>query len=175
MNNYEHIKDYYKYTNWRYVGTTRSTFNHYKDYGTFGFTKKGIWVVLDNYRHSCFIYGMDVREFLQISENGNYHSFIDHYWDTCHVAYCKSCNGAGKIDWISNITGPQPFEKIRHKYVRDKSKILKFQNDDFLRGYIFAPTKLFKSERICKNCMGSGIHIDPKNIDNLLSYDIDKI
>lgn len=62
-------------------------------------------------------------------------------------------------------------------YVRDKTKILKYKkHDEFLRDYcIFAPTKVFKGERICKDCKGSGIYIDPKNIDNLLLYDINEL
>ncbi len=166
---YEYLKNYYKYTNWRYVSyeSKKSSFRYHN--------KNGIWVLIDTYQASCFMYGMSVEEFFYICKKGNYNSFRDHYWDVSHLAYCERCNGAGKADWISSITGPQPFEKARHKYIRDKSKILKFQHDDFLRNCIFAPTKVFKGERICKDCKGSGIYIHSNNLKNLLLYDIDKI
>jgi len=170
---YEYLKDYYKYTNWRYVGRSNITLNHEgKKLTPFGHhNKKGIWVILDTYRSSCFIYGIDIKDFLDICEEGNYHSFIDHYWEPSKLHCCTSCNGAGKLDWISKITGPQPFNKIRHKYVRDKTKILKFQHNEFLKDQcIFAPTKVFEGERICKECKGTGIYI--KNINDLASYDI---
>lgn len=164
---YEYMRDYYKYTNWRFLcGNNKTTYRS---------RKKGVWVLLDTYRRSCFIYGLTIKDFFQISKSGNYHTHVDVYWDVPYLSQCKSCNGAGKFDWIGRITGPPSFEKIRHIYVRDKSKILKFHNTHSLKDHIFAPTKVFKGERICKDCMGSGMNIAKENIEQLMLYDTDKI
>jgi len=175
---YEYLKDYYKFTNWRLVSNNRYNSG---GYGIFNYIpriiyKKGIWVLMDNYVTSCFIYGMIAEEFLQISKSGDYRSFVDHLWDhQGNISHCPICNGAGKFDWISRITGPRSFDKTKRSYVRDKSKIITFKNANFLKHYIFAPTKVFKGERICKGCMGTGIYINITDVKELISCNINNI
>jgi len=168
MSKYEYMKDYYKYTNWRYINEGNTHL------GTFRSYKKGIWILLDDYCHRGFIYGMTFKEFFQISKDENYHTRVDMYWDTPHIAYCKTCNGAGKFDWIGRITTQPSFERIRHIYVGDKSKILQYDSDFFLKQHMFRPTKIFRGERICADCMGCGVYIGEDNIKNLKRRNVDE-
>jgi len=174
MTDYGWIKSAYKYTNWRFIGQS-NVVDHSIVINSMQRYKKGLWVLLDNYTRSCFIYGMTIKEFLEINKHRKYPIGNDYCWHSARTTYCQNCNGAGKFDWISRITGPQPFDKIRYKYVRDESKFLTFQRNDLLKSYIFAPTKIFRGERMCEKCMGTGIHIHKDSLKNLLSYDIDKI
>lgn len=73
---YEYLKGYYKYTNWRCVVMN----NNHNRISSFNHSKKGVWVILDTYRDSCFMYGIDVKDFLDICKKGNYCFFRDHYW-----------------------------------------------------------------------------------------------
>lgn len=176
MTNYEYMKDYYKFTNWRHVASSNRPRSIGGLRSHFTASKKGLWILMGNYRNTCFIYGLTIREFLRISKSGDYRSFIDCYWDTPTIANCATCNGAGKLDWISRIVGPPPFDKIRHKYVRDKSKIITYQqHNKFLEDQMFAPTKIFRSERICEDCMGTGMYILKDNIHKLMIYNINDI
>lgn len=172
---YEYMKDYYKFVNWRFVSANKWVSSHGSSFrSTYTTHRRGLWVMMDNYHNSCFIYGLTVKEFLRVSESGDYTPFLDHYWDRCRVVNCGTCNGAGKLDWISRITGPPSFDKMRNNYVRDRSKIITSENN-FLTDYIFAPTKIFKSERICKDCMGTGVYMNNSDINNLTIYNINDV
>ena len=80
-------------------------------------------------------------------------------------SYCYKCCGAGKFDWVSDITGPSYFHS-RYEFVRDKCVVLLYRksNGKFSKSNMWAPTEVNVGERICDSCLGTGINLD---IDNL--------
>ena len=160
MNIHKKIEDEFReYDNWRYLKNIKDLYTN-----TFGgmidrhkLLNKRLTVLLGTYYTITFP-DLDIIEFLStdfpkgrliVSE-----SIIE-------LSYCKKCCGAGKFDWVSDVTGPS-HSHSRYEFIRDKRVVLLYHkpNGDLETNKIWAPTEVHTGERICDDCLGTGVNLE---------------
>jgi len=170
MNTYKKVeKGFKEYDNWRYLSIKPELrTKEFRESGLKGhvLTDEKLVVLLGNYFYvgipkmtiSKFL-NTDFSDELMITPEGPYPS------------YCKSCCGAGKFDWVTDITKPNPFTS-RFEFIRDKSIVLlhRKKNGQFLNDALWAPTEVNEGERICDDCLGTGITLAKHTMGNMDRY-----
>lgn len=166
MNEYEKIEKGFKdYDNWRYLRYVKPLHaNAYvylenKYVANTELDDSYLMVLLGNYY--LIEIPMTIVEYLSKDFPKNEPMLVNHNLPS----YCHECCGAGKFDWVSDITGPSYFHS-RYEFVRDKRMVLLYRksNGEFSKTNMWAPTKINAGERICDSCLGTGINLD---VDNL--------
>jgi len=181
MNVYKEIEEgFTAYDNWRYLKSIPGVYDHlYNYHGSYDSvleSARRVVSLLGNYFLINFP-NITIIEYLN-NNNSILGEVINE--EQLYPASCKKCYGAGKFDWISNIVGQTP-SKSKYEFIRNKRVVLLYRKDNgiFLDNFMFAPTEINDSERICEDCLGTGICFEDINIDgypilknNLIPYDI---
>lgn len=170
MNTYKLIEQGFKeYENWRYLKNVRAVFTTITENRAVRHerTKRKMYALLGNYYAVTFP-ELTILEFLSTSFP-KVKVMVGK--DFPHPTFCKGCYGAGKFDWISNITGPS-YVSSKFEFIRDKRVVLLYRkpNGDLETNHIWAPTEVGLDERICDSCLGTGINL--KYNDYLSDYSI---
>lgn len=160
MNVHKKIKDGFReYDNWRYLENVKGVYtdtlggmiNRHK------LLDRRLMALLGTYYAVTFP-NLDIMEFL----NTNFPKGRLMMEDGINEpSYCKRCCGAGKFDWVSDITGPSHLHS-RYEFIRDKRVVLLYlkSNGDLSTNKIWAPTEVHTGERICDGCLGTGINLE---------------
>ncbi len=153
-------KGFVEYDNWRYLKNERLISP--RDYtggqiDMYKMTGKRILVLLGSYYLVSFS-NMHILEYINSDSELRGISLIE---KGRLPEYCKRCCGAGKFDWISNITGPNYFHS-RYEFIRDKRVVLLYHkpNGKLSKNHVWAPTEVYEGELICDACLGTGIDFD---------------
>ena len=181
MNVYREIeKGFNEYDNWRYLKSVEaiSTSVYNELINSQILIGKKLTVLLGNYCLLSFPQ-LTIMEYLNTDFPKAEVAIVSQ--EAHHPPCCRSCCGAGKFDWVSSITGPSP-PKSRFEFVRDKRIVLihRKNNGEFSNGHMWAPTEVNEGERICDDCLGTGICLsecdyidyDSPSKDSLVPCDI---
>ena len=151
MNMYTHIeKGFTDYDNWRYMENDRT------DYTGGQIDERRLLVLLGNYYLVSFPY-ITILKYINLAEE---RKGVVMAAEGRYPEYCKRCYGAGKFDWVSNITGPNHLQS-RYEFIRDKSVVLLYHkpNGEISKNHVWAPTEVCEGEHICDYCLGTGIDL----------------
>jgi hypothetical protein len=182
MNPYKAIeKGFTEYDNWRYLRNEKVKSMKELDDITKPTMLKieytNLTALLGNYYTISFP-NMNIIKY--INSNLNRKGIALSTQDSYHPEYCRKCLGAGKFDWISSITGPNHFNS-RYEFKRDKREVLLYHkpNGKISKNHIWAFTEVYDGERICDECLGTGINLQISRYQfplelrkSLVSYDI---
>lgn len=118
MNTYSRIaKGFTEYDNWRYMkNEILRPLIHYTDTRTV--VRRRLLVLLGNY-YLVSLPNMTILKYINSNEDKGPMT-VSH---GRHPEYCEECYGAGKFDWISNVTGPNHIHS-RYEFIRDKNYVL---------------------------------------------------
>jgi len=186
MNPYEAVKDgFTEYDNWRYLKNEQvKSMEELYDITTIDYEAsmlkieyKNLTALLGNYYMVLFP-NMNIIEYINFDTDDR-RGIISSTQDNPYPEYCRKCFGAGKFDWVSNITGSNRFNS-RFEFKRDESVVLLYHKDngEISKNHIWAPTEVYEGERICDDCLGTGINFEsgyPFLLDmkkSLVLYDI---
>jgi len=159
MDDYWKISKGFKdYDNWRYLKYVKPLYMNISvdEQVNHQIIDKYLMVLLGNYYLIKFP-TMSIIEYLNVDFPRGV-GLIDNR--NIPPTYCQKCCGAGKFDWVSDITGPCHIYS-KYEFVKDKHVVLLYRksNGEFSKSNIWAPTEVDIGERICDDCLGTGIDL----------------
>jgi len=169
MNKYETFeKGFTEYDNWRYLKNEQVksmkelydvTIHH--EPAMLKIEYKNLTALLGSYYMISFP-NMSIIKY--INPNADRRGVVVTTQNNPYPEYCRKCLGAGKFDWVSNITGPSHFNS-RFEFKRDESVVLLYHkpNGKISENHIWAPTEVYEGERMCDECLGTGINFEVNN------------